>query len=234
MTQKMRSLLVGFAAIVILAGCSSENQKETPLRDVFAGSLKEAVGDRNAELRPVVTVTPKMLAETKIAALQVNPEKAGGSDFLRRVAQRRDSVPGVVEIWSSSDRAQVFLRGGVLVGTRGVGTDIISSNAGATVNAIARRGSGAGQRSYVVSNGDNSTTEIVLNCQIDNLGTEEIIIVNQSFTTSHLRETCTGGPTGDTNIINQYWVQNSSGLVKKSRQWAGPASGYFELILLKN
>lgn len=223
------------AAALALAGCSStsEGGKES-LPRVFADSLTAAVAARRAGRPDRVTVTPKMLAETKVAALQVNPEQAGGSDFLRRIAQRRDSDAVANEVWQSSDNAQIFLRNGVLVGTRGIGTDIISSDARATVGAVSAARAGGGIRRYVVSNGDLTSRDVVFRCDVRNLGAGPVTIVNQSFTTVHLRESCVGGPSGDTVIANDYWVVPQSGLVKKSRQWAGPASGYFEIILLKN
>lgn len=234
MTRKIRHFLTALTAMALLGGCSSDSDRVTNLPKLLKDTLTTAAKARREGPKPIVNVTPKMLAETKIAALQVNPVKLGGSDFLRRVARRNDSEFGTVEVWNSSDNAQVFLRNGVLVGTRGVGGDIISSNASATVRAVSQGRSGSGSRSYRVSNGDNTDQLVNLSCRIDNLGPEGITVVNQVFATTHLRETCSGGPTGNTAIVNNYWVQNGTGLVKKSRQWAGPVVGYFEMILLKN
>lgn len=234
MTRKMRHLITAVTALMLLGACSSDSDQVTNLPKLLQETLTSAAKARREGPKPVVNVTPKMLADTKIAALQVNPLKLGGSDFLRRVARRNDSEIGTVEVWSSSDNAQIFLRNGVLVGTRGVGGDIISSNASATVSAVSQARSGSGSRVYRVSNGDNTDQVVNLNCRIENLGSETIIVVNQGFGTTHLRETCSGGPAGTTSIVNNYWVQNGNGLVKKSRQWAGPVVGYFEMILLKN
>jgi len=232
--SSVRHIGMMMAVAATLAACSSDSSERKGLPTVIAGTLKSAIAARRAGKAESTQVTPKMLAETKIAALQVNPERAGGSDFLRRIAQRRDSNGMLNEVWQSSDSAQIFLRNGVLVGTRGVGTDIISSDASAIIRAVDAKGSRRGTRRYVVSDGDNTSETVTFRCAIDNLGQEGIFIVNQSFDTVHLRETCIGGPSGEVSISNDYWVLSQSGLVKKSRQWAGPASGYFEMILLKN
>ena len=235
MIGKLMRLAPALGAALVLAACSGTGtQQSESLPKVLKESVSAAVKARREGPRPVVTVTPKMLADTKIAALQVNPEKLGGSDFLRRIARRNDSEYGTVEVWSSSDNAQIFLRNGVLVGTRGVGGDIISSAAPATIRAVSQAVSGAGNRLYRVDRGDNTVQDVTLGCRIDSLGPQQIVVVNQAFATIHLRETCTGGPTGETAIVNNYWVQPGSGLVRKSRQWAGPIVGYFEMILLKN
>lgn len=229
-----RNIAISLALVAALSACSSGNNEAPGLPSVIASSMKSAIAAKRAGRADPVTVTPKMLAETKVAALQVNPERAGGSDFLRRIAQRRDSDGMVTEVWQSSDNAQIFLRNGVLVGTRGVGTDIISSDARATVRAVSTGTSGRGNRLYVLSDGDVTSQDVAFRCVTDNLGLQDIVIVNQVFETILLRESCIGGPSGDVTIRNDFWVHAQSGLVKKSRQWAGPASGYFEMILLKD
>ncbi len=227
-------LMAVLIAVASLAACGSEASKQPNLAKLIGGTLKQGVESKRAGRQPKVVVSPKMLAETKVAALQVNPELAGGSDFLRRVAIRNDSLPGQVEIWKSSDNALVFLRNGVIVGTRGVGGDIISADAALTVRALQNRRSVSGLREYIVSDGDVTTTRMQFRCTIDAVGSERITVVNQVFGAIRMRETCIGGVTGDMRVNNEYWVQEGSGLVRKSRQWVGPASGYFEMILLKN
>ena len=226
---------VALISVSLLAGCTSKNpEQETTLGEVSAqviGSIKAKRANKGPQ--PVVQITAQQLANTKVPALQVNPVSRGGSDFLRLVTRRNDRHPGTISVWRATDGALLHVRGGVLVGSRGIGADIISSDATATIRAIAAARSGQGQRRYFVSNGDHSDTEVVLSCDIDNLGRAETQIVNLTFTTVHLRETCLGGANNRVRIVNDYWVQPSNGIVRRSRQWAGPLSGYFELLLLK-
>ncbi len=218
----------------LLAACSSEDSNTQSFSKTVFGSVKEIAASRREGPRQQTVVTPEMLAKTTTAALQVNPETRGGSDFLRRIATRDDSSNGTVEVWKSSDEAQIFLRNGIVVGTRGVGGDIIAADANVTVRSLKSRAAGSGVRSYTVSDGDVTATEYRLRCDLRNLGIEKISIVNLVVTTDHIREDCVGGPSGDVVIQNNYWVQHGTGLVRKSRQWMGPRTGYFELILLKN
>ena len=234
MIRRIKRLVFVLLASASLAVCGSDTSTEPNLAKLIGGTLKQGVDAQRAGRQPKVVVTPKMLAETKVAALQVNPEVAGGSDFLRRVASRTDSLPGQVEMWKSSDNALVFLRNGVVVGTRGVGGDIISADAALTVRALQNRASASGLRQYIISDGDVTTTRMQFQCIVNAIGSERIVIVNHEFGATHIRETCIGGAAGDMRINNEYWVQENSGLVRKSRQWVGPASGYFEIILLKN
>lgn len=234
MMGRITRLVAVVIAAAFLVACTSENTNQQNLAKLIGGTLKQGVDSQRAGRQPKVVVTPKMLSETTVAALQVNPEIAGGSDFLRRVASRSDSLPGQVEIWKSSDNALVFLRNGVVVGTRGVGADIISADAALTVRALKNRASASGLREYIVSDGDVTTTRMRFRCTINAVGSEKITVVNQAFDAIHMRETCIGGAVGDLRIENDYWVQANTGLVRKSRQWVGPVSGYFELVLLKS
>jgi hypothetical protein len=227
----------GVCAVVLaglLASCGADQGEDTNLPLVLLGSAREIVAARRAGPPQVTVVTPEMLAQTTSAALQVNPEVKGGSDFLRRVAARDDSTAGRVEVWKSSDNAQIFLRDGIVVGTRGIGGDIIAANANVTVRAVNGGADGRGVRSYTVSDGDTTSTVYQFSCEIRNLGSEKISVVNLVFLTDHMREDCVGGPDGVQTIRNDYWVHMPTGTVRKSRQWIGPRVGYFELLLLKN
>ncbi|MGB5863392.1 MAG: YjbF family lipoprotein [Sulfitobacter sp.] len=191
-----------------------------------------AQGTETVRQRQIV-VTPQMLAETEGAALQVNPETTGGSDFLRRVSVWKDVGAGSVEIWQSSDEAQLFLRNGVIVGTRGIGRDIIAADASMLVQALASQQGRDVSRSYTVSNGDLTTTRASFRCKLRKFGRENLVIVGQIYITTHMVEDCLGDAGGSQVLRNEYWLEEPSGLMRKSRQWTGPAAGYFEMILLK-
>lgn len=231
--MRLRSLCIGLIA-TLLAGCSSTSDETNNLAQLWFGSVRALVSPSSETAPQPVVVTPDMLARTKVAALQLNAENTGGTDFLKRVSRRSDSYAGTVEIWSSSLGVQVFLRNGVIVGSRGLGGDMISADADVTVRALQARANRSGPRRYVVSDGDSTTTDMVFECTVRNMGVQNITIVNQVFKTHHLQENCTGGPGGDKTLKNDYWVETGTGLVKKSRQWIGPTIGYFEAILLKN
>lgn len=227
----------GVAAVLIaglLGACSSKETDQEDFSKLVFSSIKDIATSRREGPRPKAEVTADMLAQTTTAALQVNPESRGGSDFLRRIAVRDASSLGTVEIWKSSDNAQIFLRNGVVVGSRGIGGDIIAADANVTVRSLQKRANSGGIRTYVISDGDVTTTDYQFRCTIRNLGGEKISIVNQIITTDHLREDCVSTQSGQASVQNDYWVQSGTGLVRKSRQWLGPRTGYFELILLKN
>ena len=227
-------LALGCAALVGACGSGGEGRENLVLTTgaQLLGELRAQRG--RPEKPPVVQVTAQQLANTKVPALQVNPERRGGSEFLRLLARRDDDGPGTVAVWRASDNTQVVLRNGVLVGTRGIGGDIISAEADGTIAAVTGAREGGGARRYFLSDGGYADKELVMSCDIRPLGSEVTQIANLRFDTVHLRERCIGGPDDAITIVNHYWVQPGSGIVRRSQQWAGPYSGQFEFLLLKN
>lgn len=231
-----RVAAVMLAAAVALSGCTSKGEGEGSAALAAGTQVFAAIKAKRASKgkAPFFKPTAKQLDNTKIPALQINLLTRGGSELLKRVTQRNDREFGTVAVWRSSDGAQIFLRNGVVVGTRGIGGDIISADAGSTIRAISGARAGSGERRYFVSDGAYSDREVVLRCDIASLGTGTTQVVHRAYTTVHLRETCVGGAGNRTRIINDYWVQPSNGTVRRSKQWVGPLSGYFELILLNS
>lgn len=234
--RKMFKRSIGAALIAAaLSACSSESDDTPSFSALVFGSAKDIATSRSAGPLEKIVISPEELAKVNVPLLQVNPEVRGGSDFLQRAAVRNDSAMGAVAIWESSDNAQIFLRDGVVVGTRGIGGDIIAAGARSTLQALKLRGKrSGGVRSFVISDGDVTTTEYRFRCTVSNLGSEGVSIANQVVTTDHMRESCVEDAGKNRSFQNDYWVQRSTGLVRKSRQWMGPRTGYFELILLKN
>ncbi len=118
----------------------------------------------------------------------------------------------------------------MLIATRGLGGDILSSNVQLAGDAPGpARG---GDKILDIRALDNKAVRLALTCDLADLGPETIVIVEQRHATRRLRETCRGGVAaggGPGQVVNDYWVDASAGLVWQSRQWAGPETGYLRL-----
>ena len=229
--------LTGVALLAALvAGCSysSRDGEEPSSVAQFSTIGKKVLTSRRAGPPEKTVVTQDILSKITVPVIQINPEVFGGSDFLTRAASRRDSGLGTVEVWSSSDDAQIFLRNGVLVGSRGVGRDIIAADANMSIRALNSGANASGVRRYTISDGDVTTTEYVFNCDIRNVGLEKINVADQVFSVRRMREDCIGGNQETIRLSNDYWVQPGTGLVRKSRQWVSPSVGHFEIIVIRN
>lgn len=220
-----------FGACLGLAACSgASGPKQDTALTIFSTSIKTLYDTwRQPEPQPVV-VTRALLDQTPGQVMQAIPDKTGLQDFLRLVGQRRDDGPGTVEIWQSSDNAQFILRDGVLVGTKGLGGDVRSAQAGATLAGFDGQG-GGGARLITLARGDGTAQSVAFACDMTQLGQETIQIVDQRVSTYRMQETCVYD---DVSVTNEYWVETAGGRMRKSRQWAGPVFGYVALERLKN
>ncbi len=128
-----------------------------------------------------------------------------GIKFPMTQISQRDGVT----IYASKDGAQVFLRNGILIGTRGFGRDLMSADAPSP--ATLRAGS-PHQRSYYDLDGTDTTIRHVFTCKVE----------RDAAAGNAIAEACAA----DIGTIrNQYWF-DSAGSVSKSRQWVSQGVGY--------
>lgn len=227
-----RFCFFALAAGVALAGCSGGTGSDNTTVDAgraVIGSLSSAVKVSRDGPRLEIDVTRAQLDSTPGAVLQAVPDITGAQDFLRLIARRDDSNPGTVEVWESSDNAQIILRDGVLVGTKGLGGDMRSAQAATTIAGFDGQG-GGGQRRITLARLNGTAQTVSFACDMTQLGRETIRIVDQQVSTYRMREECSQGAA---RFTNEYWVETGSGKMRKSRQWAGPTFGYINLLRLK-
>lgn len=230
----MRALsFVVLAAALAVSGCSSENRASDPAvaatKALFSSfKAKRASGGKGGT--PLVfEILRSQLDQTPGAVMQVIPDNTGAQDFLRLIARRNDGNPGTIEVWQSSDDAQLILRNGVLVGTKGLGGDMRSAEAATTFAGFDGQG-GGGQRRITLARLNGTAQTAAFSCDMTQLGRETLQIVDQQISTYRMREDCSYN---DASFTNEYWVETGSGRMRKSRQWAGPTFGYINFLLLK-
>lgn len=147
---------------------------------------------------------------------------ARGQDALLVI---RDRAPGDVLAWGAADATLFTFRDGVLIETRGLGSDLMSSSA----PSLARIRSGEGyERAYFVLGVDDRTERHAFRCTAVSRGEDEVTIYGRAYPVTHLRERCEG--TGEA-ITNDYWLDGE--VVRKAREWVSPAVGHawFERVI---
>jgi len=230
----MKHLKTGMVLIAALglAACAGGGREaaRSPLLTAGSALVSTVKGARTAgPPKGQVTVTRTLLDQTNGAVLQVVPANTGLQDFLRLVGRRDDPTPGKVEVWQASDKAQIILREGVLVGTKGLGGDMRSAEAQTVIAGFDGQG-GGGERLITLDRMDGTAQTVPFSCDVTQLGRKVIQIVDQNVSTYHLREDCAFGKT---RFSNEYWVETSTGKMRRSRQWAGPRFGYMAIDRLK-
>lgn len=217
------------AALLALAGCSGGNDAaptQLQLLDAARESVGQlAAGRRGAAQAARPALTRAVLDQVEATVLEVTVERRGDRAFLFRTLERRDSDPGRIEVWSTEDgNVTVATRNGMVIATRGLGGDLLSS---AVQAADGRPGpAGGGEHRQMIRDLDNRERALALSCALVDLGPETIEIVERRYATRHLEQRCAGG---GGRVVNDYWVDSRADRVWRSRQWAGPELGYLSL-----
>lgn len=171
---------------------------------------------RQSEQTATVAKTPQ---EAAAEALRVNPGpliQAGFEGLGRTQIMAMTGQNGSMRTYMTPAEEALILRGGMLVGTRGLGHDL--SVAEAQTEGMIRAGaSGSGTRVMRYYAGDGIERPLQFACTVG-AGPKPSVTV----------ENCEGH---GTSFQNSYMV--SGGQVAVSRQWIGPNLGYVTIQTLR-
>ena len=213
------------AMLALLAGCSGGNEArplELQVLDAGRTTIAERAARRQAAERP--PLTRAVLDTVQVSALEVTLERRDVLAYLFIDGERRDDSPGRITVWRSEDNLNVVTRNGIVIATRGLGNDVLSSQV--PVGGDRPGPVRGGDHLQMVRALDNREIPVRLACDLVDLGPETIVIVERNHATRHLQQRCEGA--GGT-VVNDYWVDSAKGIVWQSRQWAGPGIGYMRL-----
>jgi len=231
MTMKPHSLkplsILALASLV-LAACSGGNEVPSVQLQVLEATREVVAQKRRPKVeRP--PLTRAALAPITQTFIEVTLERNNQLAYLPEQTRRRDDRPGQIIVWRSDDNVTLAMRSGVLIATRGLGGGIISSTV--QVSDATPGPSNGGERAYYLRTLDNQERRVAMTCNVTDLGPETIEIVELAYATRRLRERCSGP---DGTVVNDYWIDSRAGVVRQSRQWAGPAIGYLRIRQLTN
>jgi hypothetical protein len=130
--------------------------------------------------------------------------------------------------WRDAGGAGLLMRSGVLVGTRGLGFDLLTVDARGLRSALGQGGGSGVTRVERRLRGDNSVETLSFTCDIVSIGRERLALFGTNYETSHYEERCSG----PYDFVNQYWV--GSGIIRKSEVFVSREAGIIELSVLKD
>ncbi|PKQ13232.1 MAG: hypothetical protein CVT70_04470 [Alphaproteobacteria bacterium HGW-Alphaproteobacteria-1] len=190
----LRAALSVLAAALVLGGCDRAS------RNVL-GAL-ELTGN-------VAAVQPQLIGEDR---LDVIIPASGARARLGPVARTGD-----VTVWQTLDGITLSMRQGLLIGTRGLGDDLMSAEVDGVL-ALLRGASGEGPVPHIRSriDGEDRTEFRSYQCKRDagapdaGMRRVEVLCISPKD-----------------RFTNTYWL-NSAGAVMRSRQWISPALGHLE------
>ncbi len=129
-------------------------------------------------------------------------------------------VNGSKVTWLSGEGGGFVFDDGLLVGTRGLGDDLMGAD---VVGAKASlRGGGNHIRTLDFLNGLSQIERRTYQCSSVQTGRENITIVERTYATTIIEETCRGD---NDSFKNTYW-RGENGVIWQSRQWISSGIGY--------
>ncbi len=195
-----RLLLLSMVALT--AGCG--NQKSTEIQDSVLGQVAQGVIEARRGPKAAPDLGPGPAIQAKFENLGLN---------LRMVALDRD---GDVTIWHDGQGHQIATRSGLLIWTRGFGSDLMSAKV-PPPGAI-RLGNQYQRLNYYIDGAD-LRYERRYDCTVE-LPPEP----DTSSPGKHLREVCQG-PVG--KIRNDFWMSGKQ--ILRSRQWVTSTFGHVDI-----
>jgi hypothetical protein len=215
------AMLIAAFALALLAGCGSDVDETLTARSFQALGLKVVGADRKPAAKPL-GLTRATLATLPFPADLATVVSSGAEAVIFQIGQNGDT-----ETWSSVDDKTLAIRAGQIVGTRGLRGDLVAAD----VPALSRIASGSGShdRVLVTIGDDEATLRQRYVCSLSVAGSQTITLVERSYATRHVQESCSGE--GGT-FKNDYWFQG--GTLRQSQQWMGADLGYILLSRLRD
>jgi hypothetical protein len=138
------------------------------------------------------------------------------------------SRDGVIR-WRSLENTQVYTRDGMIIGTRGLGHDLMTADPGDAATLILAAGTGQTTRIHRVLDGEDRLVIRAFVCDIAPVGMESIYkdAVGNPVRALRVDELCYG-PSG--NFKNHHWLRN--GRIEQTIQFIGPEIGRIQLRFL--
>lgn len=213
------TIKIALAATLLagVAACGNNNEAASPL-EVLAQTAGQVVADRQADASQPAAPA-KSPPEAAAEALRVNQGpliQAGFEGLGRTQIMAMTGQNGSMRTYMTPSDEALILRGGMLVGTRGLGHDL--SVAEAQTESLIRAGaSGSGTRVMRHYSGDGLERPLQFTCTVSP-GPRAGVTV----------EDCKGH---GASFQNSYMVQG--GQIAVSRQWVGPTIGYVTIQTLR-
>ncbi|UXU75002.1 MULTISPECIES: YjbF family lipoprotein [unclassified Paracoccus (in: a-proteobacteria)] len=217
--HRIQAAALSVALIAGLAACGNDDSgnASNPLMIAAKTAVGTAARIRGAEDQPAAPArTPEQMAAE---ALRVNPGPlvlVGFESLGRNQVMAMTGENGGMRTYMAPSKEALILRGGMLVGTRGLGHDL--SVAEPQTEALIRAGrSGSASRVMRYYSGDGLERPLKFDCTVGPGPKPGVVI-----------ESCQGH---GVSFQNSYLPQG--GTLAVSRQWVGPNLGYVTIQVLR-
>lgn len=203
--QSVPAMVVLLPVLLAACGTNSAISDRRALLQAAPSLLRPSEPNPTAdEIRARITPEIRQLLSGTPAAIVTLEDQALSSIIYQAAAN------GAVATFFTPDNRSLSFREGVLVATRGLGFDLMSTDTGDAVQAIRGRGSSY-TRLYQYLDGEEAIVSLTFRCTAQGNGL--------------VHETCQG----DWGTVENSYSVGSDGDILASRQWIGPERGYLRV-----
>ncbi len=224
---KVLAMNMRVLALLVCAGLMQACSGDAPSSVALGGSpLDSGVGRIAQRLfsggQPTAQSAPfQALLATAAPAIVVSVEnRDAATGFLRQSSRTQGA--STIETWISPDNVALYLEQGFVVGTRGLGLDMMSADISQVASLVLARRDGQVQRFISFLDGNDQVTVRSYVCDIESRGGREIDLGSGMVPTELMQERCANP---DQTFQNLYWIETRTNQIAQSRQWAGDFSG---------
>ncbi len=213
---KIAALALGLAGCT--AGPLSEGKPLARLSETVSGiatAATAAPAPAPAAAAAGGGLTRDLIEAAPTNLLRVSLISLSSTDLLTEVGNNAGRTT-----WMSRDGASFTFQNGLLIASRGIGSDLMGANVSGADGSLARGGSHTRVHDYLT--GLDQIEQLTFQCQTIVTDTETITIFERDYVTSVIEETCVSG---DLSFKNTYW-RDRSGTIWQARQWISAQIGY--------
>lgn len=213
--EMTRALVLAGCALLVLSGCGSDKTPSAlPVKAIVLAQIEKLKGGGQAAPTAAPQIDAATLAEGRRVleeggqpVMAVTDRSLGLATFMTPLGTNS----GVVT-WANPEYQTISLQNGVILATRGFGSDLMSATVPTAEQLSA--GTGSHQRIHYVLDGADQTITQSFTCQLSVSNNETIEILGLTYVTRKVDESCSG-PAG--NLTNSYWF-DAQGQIRQSLQ----------------
>ncbi|WP_135502872.1 YjbF family lipoprotein [Roseovarius aestuariivivens] len=229
--RKPHLYAIGFlVAVALTSGCTNKDQ-ELPAASVIKTVLEQRrakqEGVRKIDERLVQFQIKRALASGDEPLALMRISKTGSVALLRVI--ETNGPYRTWAAWGTTERRSVTTRGDVITATRGLGTDLMSSNVNGLLRMVTGLKDGIERQVLRHLDGENQIVETVADCAFTPDGP-------QSFSSGEIRTRVTRVDVfckTETGRFNNYYLVSAGGRIVEAKTWLGDGLGYFTFSLLR-
>lgn len=235
MTRKTALTAALLAAATLVAGCSGGSRPADPQESAVGviGVARQAAAEIRTIGRKPEPAAPENPEAVAARALSANPaplilvqvEGLGTAQQpLAMVGENRG-----MRTYMTPAQQAIILRGGMLVGTKGLGNDLSVAEINQVAPLIRARRAGQAPRVMRYISGDGVERPLPVTCTVSTGARQDFSFAGRGWSALQVVEACQGS---GVSFQNNYLV-TGDGQIPVSRQYIGPALGHVTIQTIR-